>query len=320
MPVSHDPKACKIAILAGGKSNERPVSLNSGKGAKAALEQAGYKVEQFDPANKDDLLALIQGDFDAAFLCLHGKGGEDGSIQGFLETIRLPYTGCDIWSSATAINKARSKHYYELNGIPTPRSILINRGDSFNVEEIIAKLGDKVVVKAATEGSSIGVYIVEGKDAIGKAIDEALKLDKYVLVEQYISGSEYTVAVIDRDGEAVALPIIEIIPQAESYDYDSKYQPGGSEHICPARLDEVATSQMQDLAVRAHRALGCSGVSRNDFIIDSDGNMWILETNTIPGMTPTSLLPDASKAAGMTFSQVCELLIENALNRASESV
>lgn len=312
---SFDPKDIRVALLAGGKSNERPISLKSGEGAKSALEQAGYQVDQIDPADMDQLKKLIDGNYDVAFLVLHGKGGEDGTIQGFLETIGLPYTGSGIWACSTSIDKTKAKHFYIEDGIPTPEALTVHLNDDYDLDDILLKLGQKCAVKAATEGSSIGVYIVEGKEAIGQAIKDALDIDKSVLIERYVSGNEYTVAVVDTEEGTQALPIIQIIPRAESYDFDSKYAPGGSEHICPAELPEEKAREMQDYAIRAHKCLECKGISRNDFIMDDEGGLWILESNILPGMTATSLVPDAAKAAGIPFPDLCTGLIKEALSR-----
>lgn len=310
-----DPTQISVALIAGGRSNERPISLKSAEGAKTALTQAGFKITQLDPAEKNDLKQLIDGEYDVAFLCLHGKGGEDGSIQGFLETIGIPYTGSGIWACSTSIDKNKAKQVYIKNNIPTPKALTADLSHSFDFDDILTELGQKCVVKAATEGSSIGVYIVEGKEALQQALTDCLKIDNLAVIERYIKGPEYTVTVLDTEEGPKALPIIEIIPQADSYDFDSKYQPGGSTHICPAELDAQTTAKMQAYAVKAHQSLGCSGVSRNDFIIGEDGNMWILETNTIPGMTETSLVPDAAKAAGIEFSELCSELVKQALKR-----
>lgn len=310
-----DPKNIRVALLAGGKSNERPISLKSAEGAKEALEQAGYQVDQIDPADNEQLKKLVDGKYDVAFLVLHGKGGEDGTIQGFLETIGLPYTGSGIWSCATALDKTKAKFYYIKEGIPTPEALTVSLSDDYNLDDIVLKLGEKCAVKAATEGSSIGVYIVKGKEAIGQAIKDALNIDKSVLIERYVAGNEYTVAVIDTDEGPEALPIIQIIPRAESYDFDSKYAPGGSKHICPAELPEDKAKEMQEYAIRAHKCLECKGISRNDFLMDEEGGLWILESNLLPGMTATSLVPDAAKAAGIPFPELCTTLINDALNR-----
>lgn len=310
-----DPKKIRVALLAGGKSNERPISLKSAEGAKEALEQAGYQVDQIDPADNEQLKKLVDGKYDVAFLVLHGKGGEDGTIQGFLETIGLPYTGSGIWSCATALDKTKAKFYYIKEGIPTPEALTVSLSDDYNLDDIVLELGEKCAVKAATEGSSIGVYIAKGKEAIGQAIKDALNIDKSVLIERYVAGNEYTVAVIDTDEGPEALPIIQIIPRAESYDFDSKYAPGGSEHICPAELPEDKAKEMQEYAIRAHKCLECKGISRNDFLMDEEGGLWILESNLLPGMTATSLVPDAAKAAGIPFPELCTTLINDALNR-----
>lgn len=313
MAQSLDPSSIRVALLAGGTSGERKISLASGDGAGAALQEAGFEVDRFDPASKEDLKRLIDGNYDIAFLCLHGKGGEDGCLQGFLETIGLPYTGPGVWSSSTAMNKAKSKLFYQQEGIPTPPFVYLRRGSEYDVSAVANTMGGMCVVKPATEGSSLGIYIVEGEDAIEEAIRAVHEIDDLVIVEKFVEGKEITVAVLGT-AEPYALPIIEIVPREEFYDFDSKYAPGGSQHICPAHLDEETTAKVKEYAIRAHKVLECSGVSRSDFILDQDGVPWILETNTIPGMTATSLLPDAGRAAGVEFPALCTSLIEDALS------
>lgn len=307
-----DPSSIRVALLAGGTSGEREISLASGEGAGEALRAAGFIVEAFDPASREDLKKLIDGNFDVAFLCLHGKGGEDGCLQGFLETIGLPYTGPGVWASATAMNKAKSKLFYLQAGIPTAPFTYLERGAAYDAASIAEKMNGQCVVKPATEGSALGIYIVEGAAEIASAIEAVHEIDDLVVVERFIEGTEITVAVLGNE-DPHALPIIEIVPRGEFYDFDSKYAPGGSQHICPARLDEKTTAYVQDLAERAHKVLECTGVSRSDFILDAEGTPWILETNTIPGMTATSLLPDAGRAAGIEFPELCTRLIESAL-------
>lgn len=308
----------KVALLAGGTSAEREISLSSEKGARAALEEAGFQVTTLDPSKDKDLQALMTEPFDVAFLVTHGKGGEDGSLQGFLETIGLPYTCSGVAASAISMDKDKTKLVYREAGVPTAENVTIFSGDDVDAGKIAAKLGDKVVVKAATEGSSIGVYIVEGENEIESAIEQALELDDTVVVESFKQGREFTVVVLDAPGPK-ALPIIEIVPKNASYDFESKYAPGGSEHVCPAPLKDKEASEMSSFAVAAHKALGCAGVSRTDFIMNEDGEMWALETNTIPGMTQTSLLPDAARAAGMEFSELVTVLIANALARQGKA-
>lgn len=315
MAESFDPRQYRVALLAGGKSGEREVSLASGEGAREALESAGFEVTVLDPANKEDLKRLISESFDVAFLCLHGKLGEDGTMQGFLEIVGIPYTGSGVWSSSLAMDKVKSKLHYRDAGIPTPPSLVVKAGDNVDLSQAINQLGSKCVVKPATEGSALGVFIVEGEAAVADAIKKALEIDKEVLIERYVKGTELTVAVLGN-AETKALPIIEIVPKSDFYDFDSKYAPGGSQHICPAPLLEDITTYIQDLAVKAHQALGCCGVSRSDFILEEDGSCWILETNTLPGMTNTSLLPDAGRAAGISFPELCTKLVQFALENA----
>jgi D-alanine-D-alanine ligase len=305
------PSEINVAILAGGSSGEREISLQSGLGAEKALNEAGFKTRRLDPASKEELAELMSGEFDIAFLCLHGKGGEDGSIQGFLETIDMPYTCSGVFSSALSIDKDKSKIMYREAGLPTPFAVTLFKGDPLN-EQKLNEVKFPSVVKPATEGSALGVYIVNNSVELKKAVDKVFTIDNEILIESYVSGTEVTAAVLGNDNPT-ALPVIEIVPTHDFYDFESKYAPGGSQHICPARLSDELTVKIQDLAVKSHEVLGCSGVSRTDMIIDADGNPWILETNTIPGMTETSLLPDAGRAAGMEFPELCTKLIEYAL-------
>ena len=312
MSKTFTPQTCKVALITGGKSGERVISLASGKGAQEALEAAGFPVTVIDPAQKEDLKTLIDGPFDVAFLCLHGKYGEDGTMQGFLEILGLPYIGSGVWSSALAIDTAKAKLFYHEAGLKTPFSVTLFSPDDLSVSDICSQVGEHCVVKPSTEGSALGVFIVDNEADLSVALERAFALDDEVLVETYISGKEYTVAVLGND-DPQALPVIEIVPTNEFYDFESKYTPGGSQHICPAMLSADETQAIQAMAVKAHTVLGCRGVSRSDFMRDSAGTFWILETNTIPGMTGTSLLPDAGRAAGIEFPQLCTQLIEFAL-------
>lgn len=310
-----EPQQCHVVLLVGGTSGEREVSLASGKGALSALQEAGFRVTVLDPANKEDLKKLIDGDFDVAFICLHGKHGEDGTLQGMLEMIGLPYIGSGVWASALAMDKAKAKVFYERAQLATPPFITLPPSSSIEIDGIIEQVGSHCVVKPVTEGSALGVFIASGKDDILSAIEKVRELDEGVLIERYIKGKELTVAVIGNENPE-ALPIIEIVPINEFYDYESKYKPGASQHLCPAPLTSAVTSKVQTMAIEAHRALGCEGVSRSDFILDEKGTCWLLETNTIPGMTSTSLLPDAARVAGISFPELCTLLIGYALKKA----
>ena len=210
------------------------------------------------------------------------------------------------------MDKVKAKVFYEREGIPTPPSLTVSKGDKVDIQQVISSMGEKVVVKPGTEGSSIGVFIVEGAEAIEDALQKALDIDDEALIERYIKGREFTVAVLGNH-EPKAMPVIEIVPKSDFYDFESKYAMGGSQHICPARIPDDVTKVMQREAENAHKALSCSGTSRTDFILEDNGDCWALETNTIPGMTATSLLPDAARAAGMTFPELCTKLIELAL-------
>lgn len=307
-----NPSTCKVALLAGGVSGEREISLASGEGAREALEEAGFQVEFLDPAEKANLVKLLEEPYDVAFLCLHGKMGEDGTVQGLLEVAGVPYTGSGVLASALAMDKAKAKVIYRSEGIPTPDGVVLVKGGPYDAQAILDVVGCPCVVKPATEGSSIGVEIVEDPARLPGAIETAFDFDTQLVIERYVAGAEFTVAVIGNENPQ-ALPVIQIVPRGESYDFDSKYAPGGSQHICPAPLDEETTAKLQEYAMRAHCALGCRGVSRSDFLIDEAGNPWILETNTLPGMTATSLLPDAARAAGMTFPELCTKFVEFAL-------
>lgn len=318
MERSFDPSDIHVAVLAGGKSGERSISLASGEGVRAALQEAGFAVDVLDPACKDDIVRLIQGSFDVAFIALHGKYGEDGTIQGLLEIIGIPYTGPGVWSSATAIDKTKAKGIYHAHNIPTPQALTLTSPE-VSVEEFIKQVGSHCVVKAATEGSALGVYICEGAEQIAQAIQDVFAIDTQALVETFVAGDEYTVAVLGND-QAQALPVIQIIPVNEFYDFESKYSQGGSQHLCPAPLSPEDTARAQELALQAHHALECEGVSRTDLIRDNQGNFWVLETNTIPGMTSTSLLPDAARVAGMDFPHLCTRMIQDALTRKSRVV
>lgn len=311
MSSQRTPQSIKVALLAGGKSGERTVSLSSGKSVEQALRSVGFEVVMLDPASKDDLKILLNESFDVAFLALHGKGGEDGTIQGFLETIGLPYTGSGVWASATAVNKITSKFFYREAGIPTPASMRLHDPQTSS-EEIKEKVGLPCVVKAATEGSALGVYICNTEEEVKEAVEKVFTVDTSAFVETFVKGGEFTVGVLGSDVPE-ALPVIKIIPVNEFYDYESKYATGGSQHICPAPLSEEDTKRAQELALKAHQVLGCRGVSRTDLLQDETGKFWVLETNTLPGMTATSLLPDAAKAKGISFEQLCSDMIFDAL-------
>lgn len=302
----------RVAVLLGGRSAERAVSLNTGAQVAGALAERGFDVVTVDTGDDGFLDELRGARPEVVFIALHGRGGEDGTIQGLLELLELPYIGSGVLASALAMNKVQSKHIFEISGLTTPDYAVVRRGEAYDAAEITAALGPKTVVKPADEGSSVGMTIVDDPANLPAAIEFAFTYDPLVLVERFEAGAEVTVAVIGND-DPVALPTLEIVPEHDFYDYDSKYVPGMSRHIIPARVSEAAQVECQRLAVEAHRALGCAGISRSDTIVTADGQVFLLETNTIPGMTATSLVPDAARAAGISFPELCERLIGLAL-------
>ena len=306
-------KKINLALLSGGISSEREVSLNSGDQVFEALDKDKYNILRYDP--KTDLERLIADAprIDAALIILHGPYGEDGTVQGLLDLLRIPYQGSGVLGSAVAMDKVASKHLYEKAGIPTPPYLVLQNGSDVNLDTCASRFGFPMVVKPVAGGSSVGMSIVRSESDFQPALDIAIAEDNTVLVEPYIEGIELTVGVIgNRDLEA--FPVIEIVPDDahEFFDYEAKYSAGITEEICPARIDAEMTRKAQSYAKLAHRALFCKGYSRTDMIL-KDRDIYVLETNTIPGMTATSLLPQAAKAAGLNFSQLLDRLIELSL-------
>lgn len=302
-------KKIKVAVILGGISSEREISLVTGQAVIDNLDREKYNISRYDP--KTDLAKLIQdkNKIDVAFIALHGPFGEDGTIQGFLELLAIPYTFSGVLASALAMDKHQSMEIYKAAGIPTPKHILVTNPN----DKISTNL--PVVVKPNRSGSSVAITIVKDKKDLAPAIKKALKEDREVLVEEYLQGKEITVATLGNENPQ-ALPVIEIVPNlGEFYDYDSKYKSGGSTHHLPARISRGETKLAQKLAIKAHQALGCRGAARTDFILTSKGGPIALETNTIPGMTPTSLLPEAAKSAGIPFPKLLDKLIELALEK-----
>ncbi|SDJ66986.1 D-alanine--D-alanine ligase [Sediminibacillus albus] len=307
----------KIAVLYGGTSGEREVSLSTGKGIIEALKKNGHEVIgiDFDPRNLTEIVNLK---VDLAFIGLHGKYGEDGKIQGLLEMLNIPYVGSGVLASALAMDKSKAKQIFEKNGLPVAKGLTIEVGD-YSQEEIVEMVKKSFtppyVVKPNQEGSTLGLTIVKKEEQLPDAIKLAAESDDVLLIEDFISGKEYTVAIVGQRGKEIALPVIEIIPKSEYYDFDSKYKPGGSEHIIPARIGESLTKEVKNLAVEAHQLLGCDVYSRVDFIITEDNHPIILEVNTLPGMTPTSLFPDAAKVMGWTYEQMIEEFVSLSIKR-----
>lgn len=298
----------RVAVLLGGRSAEREVSLSSGKGCAAALREEGFDVVEIDPGeNLAD--QLLDAKPDAVFNALHGRWGEDGSVQGLLELLRIPYSHSGILASALAMHKQRSKDVFRAAGLPVVNSIVVDR------REAAARhlMEPPYVVKPVNEGSSVGVYIIRKGDnrppeALGS---ETWKLSNEMMVEEYVPGRELTVAVMGGK----ALGVTEITTQLEFYDYEAKYAAGGSVHVLPAKIPARVTEEALRLAERAHTALGCRGVTRTDIRYDdtkSTPRLVLLETNTQPGMTSTSLVPEQAAYIGMSYQKLCRWIVEDA--------
>jgi len=306
-------KRLRIALLCGGKSSEREVSLKSAVYVKTALDKEKYELVIYDPAF--DLSKLINDahNIDVALVMLHGRYGEDGTIQGLLDLLGIPYQCSGVLASALAMNKIMAKKIFRLAGLKVGEDIVLEYSKEYSSEQIIAKLGLPLVVKPADGGSSIALSLVKTKNELQPAIEQAFKHSHQVLVEKYIAGKEITGGVLGNK-ELIALPIVEILPQGNHhfFDYQAKYTPGATKEICPAPLPPHLTEKAQQCALLAHKALGCKGYSRTDMILKGE-NIYILETNTIPGMTETSIFPLAAKAMGIPFSALVEELINLAL-------
>lgn len=315
----------KIALIYGGWSSEREVSLQSGSECAKALGEAGFtKVDILDMAEDGFVTKLAEGGYDVAFVALHGKYGEDGCIQGLLELLGIPYTFSGVCASAVASDKAMTKDIYREHGIPTPEGVCLLKSDypaeaetekiSKATDELLNDLGLPMFVKPVANGSSFGVTRVDSREGVDKAIRDAFELDTRILVETAISGTEITLPVLGNE-HPQALPAVEIRYDSDFYDLAVKYDDPTKHHVIPPELPAEIIEHANELACRAHVALGCAGASRSDFIITKDGTPYMLETNIIPGMTASSLLPDAARRAGIEFPQLCEQLVALALER-----
>lgn len=303
----------RVALISGGWSREREISLKSGESVYNALDKDKYEVRKYDPSK--DLIKLIQDskNIDLVLLFLHGKRGEDGSIQGLLDLLNLPYVGSGVLASALAMNKAVSKELFRSAGLKVPQEMLLFRNQNINPDKIFSDLGKPAVIKPVAEGSSIGLKICNTEEEIVEAIKDAFAISSDAMAEEYVKGREVSCAVLgNRDPEA--LPVIEIIPRKEYqfFSYTAKYVPGASEEICPAPLSSDVFKKVQDCAIKAHCLLGCRNFSRADMIVTAQ-DVYVLETNTIPGMTENSLFPLAARTAGISFPSLMDRLIELAL-------
>jgi D-alanine-D-alanine ligase len=299
----------KVAVLLGGRSSEREVSLNSGRGCAGALRQEGFDAVEIDPSQGDFPAALQAAKPDVVFNALHGRWGEDGCVQGLLELLRIPYTHSGVLSSALAMHKQRAKDVYQAAGLPIVKSIVVDRRAAAR-EHLMEP---PYVVKPVNEGSSVGVFIIRKGD---NRPPEALGTDTWplsdmMMVEEYVPGRELSIGVMGT----TALAVTEITTNREFYDYDAKYAAGGSQHTLPAKIPQHVADEAMRLAEQAHAALGCRGVSRTDFRYDDTGGkhrLIILETNTQPGMTSTSLVPEQAALKGITYRALCRWIVEDA--------
>ncbi len=300
----------RIAVLMGGLSAEREVSLKSGAAIVASLKKQGLTVFPID-VDLNVALALRSEKIDICFIALHGRYGEDGALQGLLEMLKIPYTGSGVLASALGMNKALSRQIFISHGIPTPPYLLVTEKETlFFLKETLPYplSGYPIVVKPISEGSSVGVTIVKGPSEIEAALREAFRFGPKVLVEQYIAGKEVHIGILNQE----ALGAIEIRSKTTFYDYTAKYVKGMSEHIFPAPLPPAVYGEALAMGMKAHLALGCSGYSRVDLILDHDFKPYVLEVNTLPGMTETSLLPDMARGVGISFDELVAKILETA--------
>lgn len=309
----------RVALIAGGTSHEREVSLNGAAVVEKMLDHNKYIVTRYDSATDLAQIAINAENIDFAFIVLHGTHGEDGTMQGFLDLLGIPYQGPGVLGSALAMDKNIAKERYQQSNLPIAAWTIVQAGDASQDAKILEKLKLPVVVKPALEGSSIGISIAHTKQELTESLTLARKYtDKSIMVEQFIKGRELTCAVLGNS-DAEALPVLEIVPGEgyEFFDYEAKYLPGASNEICPALITDEVRVQVQEYAVAAHHCLQLQGCSRTDFLFQEDGQLFLLETNTIPGMTETSILPQEAAAAGMDYSQLLDRLIELGLQAGS---
>jgi D-alanine-D-alanine ligase len=308
----------RIAVLMGGRSGEREVSLRSGAGVLNALTARGYVAVGIDP-NCNLPQQLADAGADLVFNALHGGAGEDGTIPGMLEVLGLPYTGCGVLASALTLDKVRSKQLLEAVGIPTPAYVwTFDPSDADRVaNEALQELGLPCVVKPVHEGSSLGVSIPQTEAELREAVGGVLERWGNVIVEAFCDGREITVGVLGYGATMRALPVLELVPKKQFYDYEAKYTKGLTDLICPARLPEEVAHEAQALAVRAHQACDCHGLSRVDMHHDGRGRLWVHEINSVPGLTETSDVPAEARAVGMTYEDLIEEILQSATPRVS---
>jgi D-alanine-D-alanine ligase len=300
----------KVAVLFGGRSAEREISILSGTGVLQALQSKGVDAHAFDPAERS-LAELAAEKFDRVFIALHGRYGEDGSLQGALEQLGIPYTGSGVMASSVGMDKITTKIVWLANGVSTPKYAVID--DNTDLDKVVADLGLPLIVKAPLEGSSIGITKVTRREELQAAVELSRKYDARVLAEQFIEGREFSVPLLGSGPGARALPIIEIVAPEGNYDYQNKYFTDDTKYYCPAPLDADLSAAIQREVEKAYRALGCEGWSRIDVLLrESDQQFFLLEVNTSPGMTSHSLVPMAARAEGTSYEDLCVEILRSA--------
>lgn len=295
----------RVAVLLGGKTAEREVSLKSGALVLAALRARGIDAQPFDPAEKN-IEDLIEGRYERAFIALHGRFGEDGTLQGALEWLGIPYTGSGVLGSALAMDKLRAKLLWRAHGLPTPDYELLDANADFRA--VAARLGTPLMVKPVNEGSSVGMSKVRAAGDLEEAFALAVNYDRAVIAERFIEGQELTAGILGNE----ALPLIRLETPRDFYDYEAKYVADDTRYLVPCGLPMAREREIQDLCLKAFRALGCGGWGRVDLMLDAAGDPWLLEVNTAPGMTDHSLVPMAARAAGLSYEDLCLKILEGA--------
>jgi D-alanine-D-alanine ligase len=299
----------RVGVVMGGRSHEREISLKTGRAILKALEEGGYQAVGIE-VSADIVSRLSAVEIAVAFIALHGRWGEDGTVQGLLELLRIPYTGSGVLASALAMNKIKAKEIFRYHGIPTPEFITLPEGK----EVAEPPFPPPWVVKPASEGSTIGIDIVMDRAGLAGAVSRARGYDQEVLVERFMSGKELTVGILKGE----PLPVIEIAPKQGFYDYQAKYTPGMTEYLCPARITDEQRDQVQHWGLAAYHALGCSGCARTDLFLNGKGEVFVIEVNTVPGMTETSLVPKAAAHVGISFNRLVEIILEEASVKIEE--
>lgn len=298
----------RVGVLYGGHSAEREVSLMSGEGVCEALREQGIDAHLFDTGRKS-MVELAQAGFNTVFIALHGRYGEDGTIQGALELLGIPYTGSGPMASSLSMDKIMTKRVWLQHGLPTPGFVVLNSEADLHKAE---PLGWPLMIKPPHEGSTLGITRVNAAGELKDAYALAARFDEEVLAEQFIKGREITVPVLGKGAAAKALPIVEIIAPGGNYDYEHKYISNDTQYVVPAELDAALSEHIQRLAEKAYRTLGCEGWGRADFMLAEDGKPWLLEMNTSPGMTSHSLVPMSARSAGMSYGELCVTILESA--------